>query len=169
MFFTPVNKFYSDKIPESRKYARLGYLERVYEDLIQSFNNKGREDLIKSIYLNRAILLQVVSCYFYDVERLKHFHSIDRIDDYKIGGFMMKWILKLKPVFFDNRELDPKIEVNKLHLCCNEMFALKVGLAMAKIKLSKISDEFLNKQIYHFVYRNVDEHMLMMWLEAIDR
>lgn len=169
-YFQSVSSFYSQNVSEERILTRLGYLECAYDAmLIQPYIENDCEYLVNAVHLNKGILLPLVQSYFYDVERLKHFHAIDKIDGYKQAGFMMKWIIKLRPIFFDDSQLDAKTGITKFHLFCNEIYALRIGLSMAKIQVSKVSAEFLNKQIYQLVHRNVDEHMLMMWLEAIDK
>lgn len=168
-YFQQVNSFYKDKVTIEKIFKRLWYLEEAYNNFIDTASRRERADLIKSIYINKSILLQVVSCYFYDVERLKHFHSIERIDGYKQGGFMMKWITKLKPLYFHESNINPETEISTFHIFCNELFALKVGLSMAKINMDKITHAAFEKRIYHLVHRGVDESELMMWLEAIDR
>jgi hypothetical protein len=88
-FFQPVNKFYSEKVSDERILKRLGYLECAFDEmLIKPYIDNSREDLVKAVHLNKAILLSVVQSYFYDVERLKHFHGIDKIDGYKQAGFI---------------------------------------------------------------------------------
>lgn len=168
-YFQQINSFYKEKVPKERIRQRLWHLEEAYKDFINIAEKNNRADLVRSININISTLTQVVSCYFYDVERLKHFHSIERIDEYKQGGFIIKWITKLKPLYYDESQMNPETEVSSFHLFCNEMFALKVGLGMAKITTPKLTHEAYEKLIYHLVHRSVDESMLMMWLEAIDQ
>lgn len=86
-----------------------------YEEIIKNF---GREKLIKRYntlrqymeqYIQRAeysgkvqiadsVLNQAVIDYFADIDRLKNFHKIDKINYTKIHAYTAYWLLRRKPL-----------------------------------------------------------------------
>lgn len=168
-YFQSVNPYYRERVSEKKIYSRAGYLESAFDMLIKSYKDNGRQDLVKGININRSILLDITSSYYYDVERLKHFHNIERIDGYKIAGLMIKWITKLRPIYISYENFtEPEPEFTKFHSLCNQVFALRVGLSMAEISINKIPKITQHKLIYHFTYREIDEDMLFILLEAVN-
>lgn len=160
--FGKIGSYYQDKASHDRVLRRIGYLECVYEDMVLSLS------LPKGLFrLNKAVLTNVTYSYFYDVERLKHFHDIQRVNGYKQASYMIKWLSKLKPIMFDDSEV-PQESIRDIYLCINEVYAMKTGLAMAQISVSKVSSEAMEKMLYTLRLRNIDEHMLVMLLEALD-
>lgn len=160
--FEKINSYYIQKVPKERILKRIGFLEWAFDNLMQGYEFEESELL----NLNKAILTQVVKSYFYDVERLKHFHSISRIDGYKQAAFMIKWLVNFKPIRFTDENPN---EVKAFHLCINEIYAIKVGLSMAYIPESKLTTTGMHKLVYNMYYRNFDEHTYTLLLESISK
>lgn len=151
---------------ENKVLERIDLLKCEFEDL------KTEHALeFKELNLNLSILRYLVNSYFHDVRRYKDFHGKGSlINEWKKGGFTIKWILKLRPVQFD---VEPK-QVNAKMLYANEIFALHSGFSLAEIDIKnnvvkKMLNESMDEILYTFKFRPIDEGQLFLWLATIER
>jgi hypothetical protein len=108
-----------------------------------------------------------------DVWRWKVYHlrdSTKRSDAIKRAAFFTKWILKLKPIHFENRPLKSAdfiatFDKNDSTILINEAFAITAALASiateARVKKIILSDSLMADLLYDFHYRNLSEDALM--------
>lgn len=99
------------------------------------------------ICLNPHLALEVVVSYFRHIDRYKADQNIPKADQHKIGGFMVYWICRLRPV----QLILPCEDVPKEEeILANELFAIKLGTAF----LSCQSDLNGDYDFFHaFVHR----------------
>lgn len=155
----PINEKYEEKVSNSRVTHRVWYFEKAFEII------KPLDDWAKTLQINRGILYTLARSYFYDIERLKDFHGITRVEHSKIAAFTAKWILKHRPIFFS--VCDPDEITQSQILYFNERFALQVACSLARIPTANITKEVLEEALYTFHYRNVSEDLLVLWLKAL--
>jgi hypothetical protein len=98
----------------------------VIEEIFKSMCEKSfsPED-VSQMYLNRHILQHAVESYYCDLYRLTIFRGI-KADYHKQAAFLIKWIVKLRPVQIHANVNDPHLPV----LLCNEHLAVAVGLVI---------------------------------------
>lgn len=82
-----------------------------------------------SVYLNKYVLRATVESYYCDMNRLQHFRKVTEPDSHKQAAFMIKWIVKFRPV----QLYDHCREVTGTLLLVNEIFALHLALTILKI------------------------------------
>lgn len=51
-----------------------------------------------SVVINRRILLIAIMDFFADISRLKSFHHIDEVNEYKMKAYESAWLLRRKPI-----------------------------------------------------------------------
>jgi len=175
-----IAKEFQNKIERDKLQLRLGTLEALFEEFIYeirkqiSKNAPAANDPHIEISLNRLILVNLVTSYFYDIERLKAFHGYPKINEEKKAGYLVKWIVKAKPIQFsyagDGAALS---ESTASYLSIlNETFALLVGAAYAELKLSILfkDDAAKNRSqmmIYHLLYRRADPNYIALYFNLL--
>lgn len=120
--------------------------------------------------MNEALLMHAIESYFKDLKRLKDFHPIAKADHFKIAGFTIKWLSKVRPIQmmpFD--ETDKELALNAIMM--NARFAVMIGLSFAKIDHKKIiehsntpkkgniddqSHSIVETMIYSAMYRDME-------------
>lgn len=81
--------------------SRYEAIETLMESFIQKCNYQDKVKIADSV-LNQTII-----DYFMDIDRLKNFHHIDKINFIKIHAYSAYWILKRKPIqIIDDDEED---------------------------------------------------------------
>ncbi len=146
-------------ITKERRAVRASFLVDIFNEIKE---DRKLEDFVK---INYAILHDVVYSYFIDAERHKSFHSIKTMKKYKISAYTTKWIIKLRPIYFD---IDSPSDIgNKELILLNEIFALKVGIAISEIPTEAINPGLIDKATYTFHYRYITEDMLSLWYKTL--
>jgi hypothetical protein len=155
--------------------------EAVYKERVlwrQANMNTGFGEIVEPLVrgtgwagprLNQALLTNLIYSYFYDIDRLKDFHGMERINEAKKGAYLMKWIVRVKPIYFDESEMPEDPELSALMACINEIYAIVMGLTYAGIDLALLDERFVEPLMYQMLYRTLDEGLLAMWLDAIIR
>ena len=142
----------------------------IYDKMTKYIEERGMED---KLYVNRAVLQQVVLDYFVDVFRLKEFHKIDKIDKSKILAYESYWILRRKPIQCMSDALDAEMDdrlifANEGYLTtslAHEMLMPQADEPMSKEEENAFLD-FLQHLNYHLKYRSVDKQTLELMLMA---
>jgi len=145
-----------------------GYTHLVKDrfEKIRDYITGGDSALNKSIGINMSILTNALYSYFYDLERLHDFHASDGNSYPKQAAYLIKWLIKEKPVWFDSEIF---LDNEHLELLCeiNEFLALRMGLGIAGIKTSQITPSETENLVYEFVFRNHHPGLLSLWFEKL--
>ncbi|MES9992520.1 MAG: hypothetical protein ABW098_11235 [Candidatus Thiodiazotropha sp.] len=159
------------KIPKKRILDRLWYVDEIYKSIISDLSEY---DFI----MNYEFLYLAIKSYFYDIERLKHFHGIQRVEHYKIAGYMSKWINRMRPVSFNIRpetsgDTIPSTSVSEEALLINERLAIETGFVISEIlgkdetEDERIIESVLYEMLYIFQYRDVQADHLAIWYKHL--
>lgn len=97
-------------------------IERVFESL---WERSFSPEAASQIYLNKHVLFHVLESYYCDLYRLTIFRGIEA-DYHKQAAFLVKWIVKLRPVQIHADVVNPHVQV----LLSNESLAVAVGLVV---------------------------------------
>jgi hypothetical protein len=139
---------YKEKIRE-----RIALLKTEFNDFCNA------TDIVKgSLQLPIELLNEVVLNYFVDIDRLKEFHTIDRINNIKIAAYLTYWWVKIKPIQIINYPGNNSWRYLKI----NESFASTIAISIVfKTNVRFVTDDLaqLNK-FYDFLhyclkYRNL--------------
>jgi hypothetical protein len=158
-----VNQIIREEVPEARIYRRLDIIISAFDCLKEQLTSQIPN---LTLGLNERILKITVKSYFYDVERLKHFHEIELVNESKKAGYLLKWLVRNKPIYFELDKENNEPHLSSLLLCINEIFALRIAFAYAEIPINKIDDKCWENLIYHMLYREVDSDFFAIFIEA---
>jgi len=123
----------------------------------------------------------VIKRYLDDVERIHRHHAIDKIDCYKIAGYLTYWFCRLKPIrVVDKRAAykqdikdDAVKKISTKSFYINELFAMFLGLGRINAHYKTIRNvfnrEFINTFTYSLKYRFITGDMLALMYGVIDR
>ena len=102
------------------------------------------------IALNQQVLRMVSESYFKDLERKKNFHGIQYADEHKRAGYMLKWIMRFRPIQLVSENCGVS------SLLANEHFALTVALRIVRVAPTKLNRDLYKNLIYALRYRHID-------------
>lgn len=140
-----VEKFGEDKISK-----RAEWLYKLLDDYLQS------NELVGKVGISRDILKYVLVDYFVDIDRLKEFAHIERVNDSKIYAYTAYWLLRHKPLQvlqLDNAyDLSFVNEKFVAHLLRSFLFSNPDDAPILDNKRGDV-DLFVSTLLYYFKYR----------------
>jgi len=159
----------------NREIDLARHLLRMYANFVERL-----PVLQTSLHMNLVALLDASKRYWLDVDRLHHYHNIEKIDCHKIAGYLTYWITKIKPISV----LDVHIyseRLNELLLNINEYYAFYIAVGRIidnRKQLNRpnrspiLTGNFVKALIYSLKYRTTtgDNLSLIYYLlDADDR
>lgn len=142
-----------EKVRASQIEQRTSTIKQLYDIFIVQYDNEVR----KSVYLNWTLLYSAVYSYYDDIYRFKDYSCSKWADNHKQAGYMVKWIIKFKPIQINSNS----VRVTTLVLTLNAAFALFVGgVFLERGVLNNISPKFYSHLIYSLTYRNLSGKQL---------
>jgi hypothetical protein len=108
---------------------------------------------VSGVYLDQSLLTLAVTSYAYDMERLRDFHNIQVPDEAKQACYLVKWIIKTRPVQFSISQQ----QLTEIHLALNEVLALHVAFNLLKVRPAMISENFVELLVYTLRHRKFEE------------
>lgn len=114
------------------------------------------------VSLNDDILFLLIDCYFKDIARTRNFHGYPYANLPKKAAFTAEWILKRKPITYDDSPPMPE-HVRETFALLNEYFALLCAFEVATLDINLLDGEQQNDLLYYFTYNNVDAGALVLW------
>ena len=130
----------------TRARYRETLLLKAFYLLTDSWEQADRDQCL----FNRQLLRIVSESYFKDLDRKKDFHEISYADEHKRAGYMIKWIMRFRPVQLAKEECGVRA------LLANEHFALTVALRFLRLPPSVVPPNLYKNLIYSLRYRNHD-------------
>ena len=143
------------------------------EEYLQYFCKQ--HDIKREIFfVNRRMLLIAIFDFFTDVSRIKDFHQIVEVNEYKAKAYEAAWFLRRKPIQVIDDDPD---SVNESVDYINEQFVFNYLLGfliggkdeIAKIKKSKKVNHvkgFLDSLLYYLKFRECEPRALELMLTA---
>lgn len=147
------------KLLKKRKddiFNRFVTLKQIFDDLASLFED--------NVYLNKDLLLHAVESYFIDIERLKEFHGIKHTNDEKIAAFLVKWILRIKPL-----HIKEGVKVDRYCFMANEYYAMASALVMLELKWREIGKDLQRELLYSLHFRDIDANTFAILLGLIKK
>lgn len=118
----------------------------------------------EELKLNTYLLATAIMNYFVDINRLKEFHETNRVNQYKVYGYMSYWLLKEKPIQIVNNE-NPNLRFVNEHFVLfylNSFMLDKTNLKDNGQNTSLLA--FEKSLFYHMKYRLVTPQALELTL-----
>jgi hypothetical protein len=132
-------------------------------------------------HISPALLYHAVESYFLDIKRLKSFHPIKKADRFKMGGFSIKWMSKVRPIQVKYFPIEDE-KAALMAVTMNARFAVMQGLSMSGICIPELnralvketsaagsfgSGQILDSLVYNATYRDFDGHAWSQLLLAL--
>lgn len=147
----------SDQITDDKIIRKMGVISDTFNDLKSSLR------IGNGLQLCDSTLLLAVRSYFYDVLRYKYFHNTPLIDGNKQAAFLVKWILKMRPVHIGKGHKPTTL----IEHFGNEVLALKLALMLIRVSEKQICDDLFSLIIYTFKFRKIHEDLLILWFTTL--
>lgn len=157
-----VSPDFQNSIDEEELFKRLSNMDDAFLRLRMALEVGEQEECIR---LNRAILTNALYSYYYDVKRLKDFHGSLRINRPKKAAFLIKWLVKEKPISFDP-DCFGQDSILEVLSCINELYAFRCALGYAGIPLKLISAQQTDNFVYELAFREHSTGMMALWFET---
>ena len=128
------------------KYLLETYpIEQRYENiLIQMQDMLEALDIMAYVEINTSLLGQAIIDYFEDIDKLKKYEKIDKINVDKIYAYETFWLLRRKPIQIINQDLD----INFIHI--NEKIFTCILIAKMIGEIGRNFDEY-NAKLESFI------------------
>lgn len=153
-----VKKFGKDKISERSKW-----LYNLMSDYIDSRGLQGK------VVISEDILEYVLVDYFVDIDRLKEFAEISKVNDTKIYAYTSYWVLKHKPLqIVSMQDAKDYVFANEefiVYLLRGYLFSDPDGVPILSNKQEDV-DFFVKTLLYYFKYRDSSAKSIEMILLA---
>jgi hypothetical protein len=168
-------------ISRDQKYE-LNRLNAKYDPLLEEIKsfvvNKLKSEKVKNAFVNTNLLRYVVVDYLDDIQRLKDFSGIEKVNSEKEIAYTVHWLLRHKPI-----QTDDCTENNLVVLTINEEFCVKYvcdylsaeikgmpernkGHIFEMGKESSVLTAFVSQLFYFFSYRTVTAQSIEMCIVA---
>lgn len=134
-----------------RKHLRANILVKTFYGMVDSWTLDERE----ACQLNEEVLVMCVNSYFKDIKRKKAFHGIKFADAHKRASYMMKWIMKFRPVQILKSS-------TKRVLMVNEFFATAHALKMLNVSPKTMPETMREHLLYMLRFRTFDPNAVAM-------
>jgi hypothetical protein len=141
----------SDQKLRQRIGRRFAYLLQSFE----AYSNKLAQIRLSTAEMNKAVLGTCVERYFDDITWVKKTHGLERADRYKIAGYTLKWLSKLRPIQVGGK-VPADQNAQRWMLLVNADFALIQAIAISRIDRRKMDNRFARDLTYAAQYRDVD-------------
>ncbi len=152
---------------QARALKRCQYFDATFTAYAKQIKKRGLE----KIQLNRLQLAHAVESYFLDIQRVKDFHGMERADHFKVAGYTLKWLSKIRPIqILDEPPPNAPNDLQRRVLLINADFALINALVFAGVDRKQIPDEGIYLDwLYTAEFRYIDGGVIGQMLEAAAR
>jgi hypothetical protein len=155
----------------------IGEIEKIWNTLFQEIDAFLVQNNYSSVAsIDKHLLANVILDFLEDINRLKSFHKIDKINSQKHIAYTAYWLLRRKPI----QIYDAKSKVNdpgmlKELTTVNERFVLQYILNYLSVRKRESHilersnqglENFSNMMLYYLIYRLRDAQSLEMILMA---
>lgn len=134
-----------------RAARRCAYFVAAFNAYNAKLQNVG----LHSAVMNKVLLGNCIESYFLDIRRLKTFHGMERADRFKIAGYSLKWLSKIKPIQVGPLEAVPPA-AKRRGLLINADFALICAMSIAKVDYAKVDQRIRSGLLYAAHYRDIE-------------
>ncbi len=161
-----VNIKYREKQEDPEVRNLLLFLFQLAERMVKRYESDDDD-----FFIDTARLHHLIISFRYDIIRNSEFHDLDDEDGShglnapKQVAYLVKWILKCKPICYIKEELefDPSKKEYHSAVACNEAFAVCVISALLERKLDQHRCMDL---IYNFAFRDFNTGLFELLCES---
>jgi len=149
--------------------AEIDYalVEELAVGLCDSFDTFCLQSGCTGIKIDPLLAWTIVISWLKDLEKHGRFHDSPDLDHFKQAGYLMYWIVKIKPVS-SSFARPPASQIHSKYLAINEEFALFLALHLLKMKAGIIGDDdMLDRFVYSLYYRDNNAKSLVSLVEML--
>lgn len=128
-----------------------------------------RSDFRDKVRISYSLLNQAVIDYFADIDRLKNFHRIEKINFIKIHAYSAYWLLRRRPIQIVEDDDDTELAFMNENFVASYLFRFLRGEESGVVikKADRLAyDEFVENLKYVLRYRVITPQMLETFLEG---
>ena len=123
--------------------------------------------LIDQVIINTSLLGKAIVDYFEDIDRLKEFEEIDRVNVDKIYGYELFWLLRRRPIQIIDKSLDETFLYINEKVC----IAILIPKMLEEMGIDKSESNprlrnFLDLLYYNLKYRHYTQQSLELMIES---
>ena len=119
-------------------------------------------------YISAKLLGKAIIDYMEDIERLKAFEGMSRINEAKIYAYQTYWLLRRKPVQIINSGDIPEVGNYLNEYICAALLVAKMYREVG-VQISDVNEQrlrFIRLLVYNFKYRTYTQKSLELMIEA---
>lgn len=153
---------------ETRELAEKYPIEERYSSFLEQIQDILTEmGIIDQVTINAKLLGKAVVDYFEDIDRLKSFEDIPRVNVDKIYSYGIYWIMRRHPIRICDMSLDERFWYINEKVC----IAILIPKLFAEMGMSMQAENprfkgFLNLLYYNLKYRLYTQQSLELMIEA---
>lgn len=128
-----------------------------------------RSKFKENVVVSYSLLNQAVIDYFADIDRLKNFHNIEKINFIKVHAYSAYWLLRRKPIQIMKEDDDTELAFINENFVASYLLQFLRGDSRGVVikKNDRLEyDEFIENLKYVLRYRMVTPQMLETFLES---
>jgi len=145
----------------------FGLARAIADEIFDSFRLFKVRHSYQQIKIDPFAVKVAVTSYLKDLKRYSLFHNSPDPNEFKLAGYLVYWLVKLKVI--SSTELDPpEFQINSKYLAANEEFAIFLALNIMGIKASHIPNrDFISRLVYALYYRDITSKALVLEMELL--
>lgn len=153
---------------ETKDLGSIYPIEVRFNNILQQIQDVLIEmGVIEQVSINTDLLGKAVVDYFEDIDRLKNFEDIPRVNVDKIYSYGIFWILRRHPIQIIDKDLDEKFWYINEKVCIAIMIPKMLAEMGIDIRWKNPKFEsFLDLMYYNFKYRLYTQQSLEFMVEA---
>jgi hypothetical protein len=147
--------------------------------ICEQFENFKKRGGYTNIQINRLTVIYATQSWQDDLQRYCAYHPIkyERLSQYKQLAYLVYWLTKTKPIFFqlghaDINLLDPKFQDSD-YAAINEVFAFTLCVNLLHIDIDNINKSLYKDMYkrfrYDLFYRDICPKQLFLTLELLHK
>lgn len=132
----------------------------------KKFIDVSLEEYDIDVKISNFLFEHIAKSYYLDITKYKKFHNYkEDINCYKVSSYLVKWILKVKPIFIINP--GTTTQEKNISLKINEVFAFELACIICKISSKDINKNTKDRIIYNLHYRDYNVGIFNILLEHL--
>lgn len=156
-------------VPRFQDYVdkkKIAELVVLLNSTSKEFIEKSLDEYNINVRISNFLFEHIAKSYYLDIIKYKMFHKYKQdINCYKVSSYLVKWILKVKPLFII--EHGETIQEKNISLKINEVFAFELACIICKISSKDISKNSKDRIIYNLHYRDYNVGLFNLLLENL--
>lgn len=146
------------------KYQIVARFENLLEQIQDVLTKMG---IIDQVMIDTELLGKAVIDYYEDIDRLKEFEDISRVNVDKIYSYGTFWLLRRHPIQIIDKTLDKKFWYINEKVCIAIMIPkMFVEMGIDLNARNERFNNFLDLMYYNFKYRTFTQQTLEFMVEA---